>query len=229
MSTHAGISSLRSERFAAPKSVKRYFLAIFPVFGYKRVGNFVTGKVRALPAAKRQASAKWLRMAITDAFKNISGAAKAAVASTMLAFAAVSPGNAAEGSPTDASLKNAPAATCPPPMMQPETGKTYSRKEAYRASTDGIVLHYGEGVQSVDIQAKILTEGGRSTIALSGGPKGHVEVFVGRTIIRHHYTQDELDMGELGHQAAVAYDGKIARGKIPKPCAGDIVAAANLN
>lgn len=85
----------------------------------------------------------------------------------------------------------------------PDTSKPWTRKAAFRASTNQIVLHYGEGKDLdwvVDILAEGLSETGYPAIAVPGGPKEKIEMFVGRKM-PGTYTEDDLAGGILGMHA----------------------------
>ena len=80
-----------------------------------------------------------------------------------------------------------------------------TRKEAYRASTNRIVLHYGEGIRLAEILAQGLTEQGYPTIAIPGGKPGQVELFVNRKM-PGKYNQHDLDSGTLGGDAVLIFN-----------------------
>ncbi len=86
----------------------------------------------------------------------------------------------------------------------------YTRKAAYRASTDQIVLHYGEGVEDVPIFASVLIKRGYPTVALPGGAEGKIELFIGRGKFGT-YDQRDLDDGTLGGNAMDFYDRKLGK------------------
>ncbi|MCF6281982.1 MAG: hypothetical protein L3J28_07190 [Candidatus Polarisedimenticolaceae bacterium] len=65
-----------------------------------------------------------------------------------------------------------------PTSLPTENQKHLSRKEAYRASTGQIVLHYGQGIKRVNNIKDVLLERGYPTIAYPGGPQGLIELFV---------------------------------------------------
>ncbi len=84
----------------------------------------------------------------------------------------------------------------------------YSTKEAWQASADGIVLHYGEGFLGADIAAGGYSKRGFNCIALPGGPDGQVDVIVGKSVPLR-YTQDDLDSGTVGAHAMRFYRDRI--------------------
>ena len=88
--------------------------------------------------------------------------------------------------------------------QQQAAEKTYTRKQAYRASTNQIVLHYGEGIVDADLLAVVLTEDGYPAIALPGGSDGQVELFVGRGKFGF-YDQRDLNRETLGGNAQTFY------------------------
>ena len=85
-----------------------------------------------------------------------------------------------------------------------ETQKKYSRKEAYRASTNRIVLHFGEGIKRVEHIAEILNRKGYPAVALAGGPGKNVSLFVHRSR-PINYDQEDVDDGTLGGIAINIY------------------------
>lgn len=89
-----------------------------------------------------------------------------------------------------------------------ETQKTYSRKEAYRASENQIVLHYGKGVNRVEHIKAILNGKGYPAVTYEGGAKGQVELFIHRGIIGK-YDQGGVDNGELGSDAMTFYNKRV--------------------
>lgn len=89
--------------------------------------------------------------------------------------------------------------------------KIYSRKDAYRASTGRIILHYGEGMKRVINIAEILSERGYPTVAYPGGPESGVALFVGRGIGKRIYDQDDIDDGTLGGHAMTIYKDRIGQ------------------
>lgn len=91
---------------------------------------------------------------------------------------------------------------------KPVNQKTYTGKDAYRASTSQIVLHYGEEMLAVDLLAKDFTERGCPAVALPGGPKGQVEMFIGRGKFGT-YNQRDIDRGNLGGDAVIFYEYRI--------------------
>jgi len=97
----------------------------------------------------------------------------------------------------------------------PKTNTPWTRKAAYRASTNQIVFHYGEGLELVDILAEGLTEQGYPAIAVPGGPKGKVEMFVGRKM-PGKYTEDDLAGGDLGDDASTFFDKYVKKTRDPK-------------
>ena len=89
-----------------------------------------------------------------------------------------------------------------------EEQQVFSRKEAYRASTNQIVLHYGAGMKGVGQIEEILNERGYPTAAYAGGPDGQIQLFVGRGIFGL-YDQDDLDNGALGGDAIMLYQERV--------------------
>ena len=92
-----------------------------------------------------------------------------------------------------------------------EEQQKYSRKEAYRASTDRIILHYGKGIRGVDQITEILIERGYPAVAYPGGPEGLVELFIHRGIVGK-YDQDAVDDGELGGHAITIFKERVGSG-----------------
>lgn len=78
---------------------------------------------------------------------------------------------------------------------------------ASQASTNQIVLHYGLGVRviSAEIKAESLTLEGYPAVAIPGGPRGEIEVFVAREVLGT-YSALELNNGVLGIHAKQFYD-----------------------
>ena len=89
-----------------------------------------------------------------------------------------------------------------------EEQQVFSRKEAYRASTSQIVLHYGAGMKRVQNIEDVLNGMGYPTAAYAGGPDGQIQLFVGRGIFGL-YDQDDLDDGSLGDDAIVIFQERI--------------------
>jgi hypothetical protein len=80
--------------------------------------------------------------------------------------------------------------------------RPYSARDAYRASTCRVILHYGEGLQSAGLIAQILREDdGIEAHALAGGEPGQVELFLDRGSFGF-YSQRQLNRGELASDAA---------------------------
>ena len=103
------------------------------------------------------------------------------------------------------------------PVPAPEvidTSRPWERKAAFRASEGRIVLHYGEGIELADLLAEGLTERGYPTIAVPGGPKGLVELFIGKKIFGK-YDQDKLEGGSLGSDAIDFFNVFVK--KLPPP------------
>ena len=101
-----------------------------------------------------------------------------------------------------------------PTSKKEETQKLYSRKEAYRASTGRIVLHYGKGTKRAENIAEILNDRGYPAVAYPGGPEGLVELFIHRGIAGK-YNQDSIDDGELGGNAIMLYEERVASTRLP--------------
>ena len=99
-------------------------------------------------------------------------------------------------------------------LAHAEEEKIYSHKEAYRASTNQIVLHYREGIHA-DWVVAALVQKGYPAIAVPGGSPGQVELFVGRGKFGK-YSQNDLDNGRLGGSAMNFYDRKIGKDSSPK-------------
>ena len=89
-----------------------------------------------------------------------------------------------------------------------EEQKIYTRKEAYRASTNRIVLHYGEGVKGAKQIKEILIEEGYPAMAYPGGPEGKIELFINRRVIGT-YDQNSVDNGELGGHAITFFKERV--------------------
>jgi hypothetical protein len=80
--------------------------------------------------------------------------------------------------------------------------RPYTARDAYRASTCRVILHYGEGLQSAGLIAQILREDdGIDAHALAGGEPGQVELFLDRGSFGF-YSQRQLNRGELASDAA---------------------------
>lgn len=86
--------------------------------------------------------------------------------------------------------------------------KEYSRKEAYRASTGRIVLHYGEGTEDANMIAKILNENGYPTIAIKGAAANTVSLFVNRSY-PVEYQEADFNNGRLLDDASSGYDRRV--------------------
>ena len=96
------------------------------------------------------------------------------------------------------------------PVPAPEvidTSKPWERKAAYRASTGRIVLHYGEGIREISLETEVmaLAQKGYPAIAVPGGTKGQIELFIDRSKFGF-FGQDELDGGVIGGNAMSFYD-----------------------
>lgn len=89
---------------------------------------------------------------------------------------------------------------------------------ASQASTNQIVLHYGLGVRiiSAEMIAENLTRDGYPAVAISGGPRGHVEVFVAKEG-RGIYTTIDLNTGLLSMNAKKYYDEYIKGSELNTP------------
>jgi len=87
----------------------------------------------------------------------------------------------------------------------PEAQKPWTRKQAFRASTNQIVLHYGEGIEGIDIEIGALAKAGYPAIAVPGGSPGQVELFVARRKFGT-YKQHYLDSGTLGGDGILFFD-----------------------
>ena len=96
--------------------------------------------------------------------------------------------------------------------------KPYSRKDAYRASTNQIVLHYGDEIWGLGPLVDVLNERGYPTIAIPGGKKENVEVFIGRGKFGN-YNQDDIGSGTLGSNAIDFYDRKLGNEGGARPVA----------
>lgn len=98
-----------------------------------------------------------------------------------------------------------------------DTSKPWARKAAFQASEGRIVLHYGEGIEeiSAQLEAETLSDRGYPAIAVPGGPKGMVELFIGKKIIPGMYDKHKLNNGGLGSDAIELYNMIIK--KIPVP------------
>lgn len=83
---------------------------------------------------------------------------------------------------------------------------------ASQASTNQIVLHYGLGVRiiSAEIIAENLTLDGYPAVAIPGGPRGLIEVFVAREGLGEYSTID-LNTGLLSMNAKRYYDKYIKK------------------
>lgn len=101
---------------------------------------------------------------------------------------------------------HAPSFTPAPVAIDPNV--LWERKAAFRASEGRIVLHYGEGIREISatLEAESLSDSGYPAIAVPGGPKGAVELFIGRKIIPGTYTQNQLNEGRLGGDAVRLYN-----------------------
>lgn len=103
--------------------------------------------------------------------------------------------------------------------------RTYSRKEAYRASTDKIVMLYGEGIRNAHLAANVLNDDGYAAITLAGGKPNTVSVFIGRSR-PVDYTQDDLYDGRLISDARRNYKDRIGE---PTPPKEEPIVVAALN
>ena len=101
-----------------------------------------------------------------------------------------------------------PAAHAPDPEIDKAPCADMSactRKEAYRASTNRIVLHYGEGIVGTASLVRVLGKQGYPTIAIPGAKPGQVELFVNRKM-PGKYNQHDLDSGTLGGDAVLIFN-----------------------
>lgn len=86
-----------------------------------------------------------------------------------------------------------------------KSGDTVSAKEAYRASTDRIVLHYGEGIMHPNLYADALDEMGYPALALAGGPRGKVKIWAARRPVGE-FGQESLRSGVAVTAATMIYE-----------------------
>jgi hypothetical protein len=100
---------------------------------------------------------------------------------------------------TDMVWQSIPIATKMPDLMTSEA--------ASQASTNQIVLHYGVGVRiiSAEMGAESLSLNGYPAVAIPGGPRGQIEVFVARKVLGT-YSAIDLNTGLLGMHAEQFYD-----------------------
>ncbi len=117
-----------------------------------------------------------------------------------LAFALKTDVFATPPKPPEGSGTNITPAALKVPAEKPPCADmtTCSRKEAYRASTGKIVLHYGEGIERIDSAEEGLNMAGYPTVALPGGKPGQVEIFVNKKIPKMFFSQGDLDGGTVG-------------------------------
>lgn len=108
---------------------------------------------------------------------------------------------------TDMVWQSIPIASNVPDLMTSEA--------ASQASTNQIVLHYGLGVRviSAEMKAESLTLAGYPAVAIPGGPRGEIEVFVARKVLGT-YSALELNNGVLGIHAEQFYN-KYIKGSSP--------------
>jgi hypothetical protein len=103
---------------------------------------------------------------------------------------------------TGANARATPTATVTPANDSSEVSipsGPVDRKTAFRASTGGIVFHYGEGIDGIEGFARAITERkGVPVLALAGGPPNGVTLIVDRSIVPDPYTQHDIDDGTLG-------------------------------
>ena len=110
---------------------------------------------------------------------------------------------------TDRVWQHTPIASKMPGIMTSEA--------ASQASTNQIVLHYGVGVRiiSAEMGAENLSLNGYPAVAIPGGPRGQIEVFVARKVLGTYSTVD-LNTGLLGMHAEQFYD-KYIKNSSPDP------------
>lgn len=110
---------------------------------------------------------------------------------------------------TDMVWQSIPIASNVPDLMTSEA--------ASQASTNQIVLHYGLGIRviSAEIKAESLTRDGYPAVAIPGGPRGEIEVFVARKVLGT-YSAVDLNTGLLGMHAKQFYD-KYIKNSSPDP------------
>ncbi|MEM6413299.1 MAG: hypothetical protein AAF720_01410 [Pseudomonadota bacterium] len=92
----------------------------------------------------------------------------------------------------------------------PEAPETKTRKEAYRASTGKIVLHYGEGILDADLVAESLVKRSYPALVFAGGPENQVEMFIDRKPAGK-FTQRDLNLGDVGGLAISLFDEHVGK------------------
>lgn len=139
-------------------------------------------------------------------------------AGMMTAFLLVAPGSVFAQDPPEVATapEGSKTTMVVPAKHDPDAGeasieKIYSKGEAYRMSTNQVVLHYGKGIYSVDTTATILNKTGIPAIAIPGGPDGKVRLFVGRNKNKLIYDQNDVDGGVLAHKADLLYNASIGK------------------
>lgn len=97
-----------------------------------------------------------------------------------------------------------------PPESIPDASVVYTRKQAFRASTGKIVLHYGTGIDGAPMMADILRKDCYPAIAVAGGKPGTVSIFVHRGY-PVDYRQIDLDNGRLGGTSSNIFDDRVGK------------------
>lgn len=129
--------------------------------------------------------------------------------------AMVTTGGADTGSEATPASFNSVVAPSPEPEMvsispaeEPLIGESVSRRDAFRASTDQIIYHVGEGMRGIEAQVLSLQNDGYRISAFYGGKPGQVECFVAR-LPCGEYNQDQVFDATMSGTASILYDERI--------------------
>jgi hypothetical protein len=87
-------------------------------------------------------------------------------------------------------------------------GPELSRRDAFRASTDQIVLHVGDGMRGIEAQVVSLQNDGYRVSAFHGSEPGQVECFVNNRRCGV-YGQDQVFDATMSGTASIIYDERL--------------------
>jgi len=88
-----------------------------------------------------------------------------------------------------------------------------TRKEAFRASTNQIVYHVGEGIVGMPAEVLSLQDDGYKVSAFLGGKPGEVECWVAKGRCGK-YNQDKIFDGTMSGIASLMYDDRLGSPKL---------------
>lgn len=146
------------------------------------------------------------------------GAARAIGVGALATTVAFSTQAFADDAPKDGVTNHAPAQAVSMDMSATTNliGDTVTRKEAFRASTDQIVLHVGDGVEGVEASVLSLKMSDYKVSAFYGGEFGKVDCFVARRRCGS-YDQADIFDATMSGVASIAYDERLGAPEGVKP------------